>query len=45
MTAVDGSEFTVGELPTTEEGIHEELIIHLLKVKVWGDYVCREQSA
>jgi len=33
-TAVDGGEFTVGELPKTEEGIYEELIIHSLKVKV-----------
>jgi len=45
MTVVDGGQFTVGELPKTKEGIHEELIIHSLKVKVWGDSVCREQSA
>jgi len=43
-TAVDREEFAAGELPITEEGIHEKLIIHSLKVKVWGDSVCREQS-
>jgi len=45
MAMVDRGEFFVGELPTTKEGVHEELIIHSLEVQVWGDSVCREQSA
>ncbi len=43
-TAVDRDDFTVGELPRTKKGIHEKLIVHSLKVKVWGDSACREQS-
>jgi len=33
-TVVDRDEFSVRELPETGEGIHEELVIHLLEVKV-----------
>ena len=36
MTMVDRDEFAVRKLPTAEESIHEELIIHLLEVQVWG---------
>jgi len=45
MAVVNGGEFAVRELPITEEGVHEELIVHSLEVQVWGDSVCREQSA
>ncbi len=45
MAVVDGGEFTVRELPKMEEGVCEELIIHLLEVKVRGDSVWREKSA
>ncbi len=45
MATVDRDEVFVGELPTTKEGVHEELIIHLLEVQVWGDSAYREQSA
>jgi len=44
MAMVDRDEFAVGKLPTAEESIHEELIIHSLGVQVWGDSMCREQS-
>jgi len=44
MAAVDRDEFSVGKLPTAEESVHEELIIHLLEVQVWGDSAYREQS-
>ena len=43
MAAVDRDEFSVGKLPTAEESVHEELIIHLLEVQVWGDSVTRNE--
>ncbi len=36
MTMVDQNEFAVRKLPTAEESVHEELIIHSLEVQVWG---------
>ncbi len=38
MAMVDREKFAVGKLPTTEEGFHEELIIHSLEAQVWGDF-------
>jgi len=38
MATVYRDEFFVGELPTTKEGVHEELIIHLLEVQVWRGF-------
>ncbi len=45
MAMVDRDEFAVGKLPTAEESVHEELIIHSLEVQVWVDSAYREQSA
>jgi len=38
MTMVDQDEFAVRKLPTAEEGVHEELIIHSLEVQFWGGF-------
>ena len=36
MAAVDRDEVFVGKLPTAEESVHKELIIHSLEVQSWG---------
>ena len=38
MAVVDRDEVFVGKLPTTEESVHEELIIHSLEVQVLGGF-------
>jgi len=37
MTTVDRNKVTVRKFPAAKEGLHEELVIHLLEVQVWGD--------
>jgi len=35
MAAIDGEEFTRGEVTTGKEGFHEELVINLLDTQIW----------